>query len=138
MAVVVVTLLLSLLSLHLTWASVLPGLTSSPRTQASSPYQYSFSLGQSGGQQEINHQTEKPAEVKVCRYCSLCTCRQPSLQDGLRFSAWIRRYLYTPLYTNRDDTEEEEEEEEEETPQKKKKTNNSQRRKHKRRRLRLE
>ena len=75
--------------------------------------------------------------MKVCRYCSLCTCRQPSLQDGLRFSAWIRRYLYTPLYTNKDHTDGSDHDE---TPQRrrKKKTNNIQRRKHKPMRLRLE
>ena len=74
--------------------------------------------------------------AKVCRYCSLCACSQPSLQDGLRFSAWIRRYLYTPLYTTKEDSEDTYDND---TPQrKKKKTNKIQRRKHKRRRLRLE
>ena len=55
MAVVVVVVLL----LSLTSASVLPGLTSSPGSQASSPYQYTFSLSQSDGQQERNPQTGK-------------------------------------------------------------------------------
>ena len=99
-------------------ASVLPTLlVPEPPAQSSSAYEYKYDpLDQESSQdyQELSDQTtgieilcRNPTNLSlidlpvssspVCRYCSICSCREPSLQDGLRFSEWIRRYLYTPI-----------------------------------------
>ena len=53
-----VDLLVLSLSLHLSSASVLPpALTSSPRSEDTSAYQYSLSISHPASQQERNHQT---------------------------------------------------------------------------------
>ena len=127
-------------------ASVLPTLLvpESP-AQSSSAYEYKYDpLDQESSQdyQELSDQTtgrevlcqylsnlpllDLPVSSPVCRYCSVCSCREPSLQDGLRFSEWIRRYLYTPIAVRK------------EVKKKHSKRRNIRRRKYKLRKLKLE
>ena len=104
--------ILLLLSLSSSSCSVLPPIISS---SSSSAFDYKFdpstavissdseAVGPVEGRSEssVYHNSSyfsvpRSRVGRVCRYCSLCSCSQPSDEDGLQFSSWILRYLYTP------------------------------------------
>lgn len=95
--------------LSLSSASVIPPLSSS---LSSSAYDYKFdpeAVFTSSSPIEGKSQGKRPTvksslkcflEIRSqprrsCRYCTICSCTQPSDEQGLQFSSWIRRYLYT-------------------------------------------
>ena len=61
-------------------------------------YQYSpttkESVPDSTPYTSFNPPTAPPRVRGECRYCGICQCRQPTDEDGRRFSSWIEKYLY--------------------------------------------
>ena len=148
MTCLLLSLLLSLSLLSASTSVLPPLLLSASAAPSSSAYEYTYDPHDGSSFHDSEEQSDRTgrqadspphtactsesppsaAPSPVCRYCSLCSCRQPSLQDGLRFSAWIRRYLYTPLTLKRENK----------IKKKNKSSKTSRRRKQKQRKLKLE
>ena len=72
--------------------------------QATFPFNLTASLNiilDPKDQQKTSRTTTLRTKEKVCRYCSLCKCVNPSDEDGAKFASWLSKYLYKPIAAKR-------------------------------------